>query len=101
MTAAQSVAAHLERIDLSRATLELVADDFRVSPNTLRRRLRECGETFLQLKNAERIRRLEERRGTIGKVMHDVTGHADANGFYRWHKAQTGKGWRRLDANFR
>ena len=100
MTAAQSVAAHLERIDLSRATVDLVADHFGVSTATLRRRLAESGTNFKEIRNRERMRRLAEHTTKSGYELPSVTGHADRQSFYRWHKDFTGRGWRRLDGSF-
>jgi methylphosphotriester-DNA--protein-cysteine methyltransferase len=101
MTYAETVARHLERIDLSRARVVLVADALGVSETTLRRRLARDGATFVELKNAERLRRLECGISMRGHDLADLTGHSDRQSFYRWHKSLTGRGYSKQGATFR
>lgn len=94
----KAVAAYLQTIDLRRATRELTADHFGVTPSTLSRALTRAGSGFAELVDAERLRRLDELAGTFtdfprAKQIHRSLGFLQVNSFYRWYNRTSPKVW--------
>lgn len=90
--ASTQVAAYLRSVDLSRVYVDDMANSFHMSGQTLRRRLREEGESFLRMLDDERKRRVEaelaRNPAATCHVLADVAGYSDhqnlTRSFPRW-----------------
>jgi AraC family mar-sox-rob regulon transcriptional activator len=79
--------------DLSRLRSDTIADELRISPTTLRRRLRADNVCYQELLDCVRQYRCEKqlRQGWLpGKTLAWDLGYAEVNSFYRAFKRWTG-----------
>jgi AraC-like DNA-binding protein len=69
-----------------------------MSRSTFRRRLNELGHPWIELKRAERLRRLraimESNRPIDWKKAREVCGFCETNSFYRFFRQEMGVSWR-------
>lgn len=94
MTLATEVADYLRGANMRRARAELVADEFCLSISAFNHRLRACCASFRDLKDRERIRRLESADNLPARRLIGVTGHSEPNSLRNWYKNYTGENWR-------
>ncbi|MEK9927968.1 MAG: AraC family transcriptional regulator [Halieaceae bacterium] len=79
--------------DLSRLRSDIIADELRISPTTLRRRLRADSVCYQELLDCVRQYRCEKQLGQgwlPGKTLAWDLGYAEVNSFYRAFKRWTG-----------
>ena len=79
--------------DLSRLRSDTIADELRISPTTLRRRLRADSVCYQELLDCVRQYRCEKQLGQgwlPGKTLAWDLGYAEVNSFYRAFKRWTG-----------